>query len=58
MLEVIEEKVNIKLNRLAGVKTGNGIIFLYLIIFQKLLKISMLIILISRNFKYNKITRK
>lgn len=57
IIKVIEEKFNIGLNKLAEIKTRNSIIFLNLIILQKLLKISMLVILISRNFKQKIIKR-
>lgn len=44
ILEVIEKKFNIRLNRLAKIKTRNSIIYLDFIIFQKLLKISIFVI--------------
>ena len=49
MLKVIRKKFNIGWNKLAGMKTKNGMILLDLIIFQKLLKIFILVISISRN---------
>ena len=51
MLKIIEAKSNIGLNGLVEMKIGNGIIFLDLIIFQKLSKIFIPIIPISRNLK-------
>ncbi len=51
MLEVIEIKYNIRLNGLAGMKTGISMILLDLIIFQKLSRIFIPIILINRNLK-------
>lgn len=54
MLEIIKEKFNIGLNRLAKIKIENSIILLDLIIFQKLIKIFMLVILISYNFEQKK----
>ena len=54
MLKGIKDKSNIKLNGLAGIKTENDMILLDLIIFQKLIKIFMLVIPISRNLKQKK----
>lgn len=51
MLGIIKAQSNIGLNRLVEIKTRNGIILLDFIILQKLLKISMIIILINRNLK-------
>lgn len=51
MLEVIKEIFNLGLNRLTGMKIGNDTILLNLIILQKLWRISILIIVISRNLK-------
>ena len=58
MLKVIEEKFNIGLNELAGMRTENGMMLFDLIVLQKLLRIFMLIIPISRNLKQKKITRR
>lgn len=49
MLEIIEEKSNISLNRLDRMRIKNSIILLDMIIFQKLFKISICNILISHN---------
>lgn len=54
MLEIIEKKFNIRLNGMAKMKTGNGMILLNLIILQKLLKIFMFVILISYNLEQKK----
>ena len=51
MLKVIKIKYNIGLSGLAGMKTGNDMILLDLIILQKLLKIFILVILINRDLK-------
>lgn len=51
ILGVIELKYNIRLNGLAGIKTGISIIFLDLIIFQKLLRIFMAVISINSKLK-------
>lgn len=60
ILKIIKIKSNIWLNRLAEIKIGNGVMFLDLIILQKLLKISMPIIQISHNLKkkYEKKNKK
>ena len=61
MQKVFKEKFNIGKSRQAEMKIGNGIIFLDLIILQKLLRIFMLVISISRNLKQkikqNKMTK-
>lgn len=49
--EIIEVKSNTKLNRLAEMKTKDSIIFLNLILFYKLSKIFILIILINYKLK-------
>ena len=49
MQEIFEEKFNIGSNELAGIKTKSGMMLLDLIILQKLLRIFMLVILISRD---------
>ena len=51
ILRVIEIKYNIRLSELTGIKTGNGMMLLNLIIFQKLLRIFTPIIPINRNLK-------
>ena len=51
MLGIIKAKSNIKLNELAEIKSGNGMILLNLIISQKLLRISISIIPINRNLE-------
>ena len=51
MLKVIKEKFNIEFNRLAEMKTKNIMMLLDLIIFQKLLKIFIFIILINHKLK-------
>ena len=51
MLKIIKAKSNIGLNKLSRIRTRNSIMLLYLIIFQKLLKIFTPIILINHNFK-------
>ena len=51
MLGIIKTKSNIGLNRLVEIKIENSMMFLDLIIFQKLLRIFMPVILINRNFK-------
>lgn len=51
MLGVIKVKYNIRLSRLARIKTRNGMMFLILIIVQKLLKIFIPIIPINHDLK-------
>ena len=51
ILRIIKAKSNIGLNELARIKTGNGIMLLDLIIFQKLSRIFIFVILINCNFK-------
>ena len=51
MLEIIEAKSNIRLNRLAEIKTGNGMMLLDLIILQKLSRIFRPVIPINRDFE-------
>ncbi len=51
MLGVIEVKYNIGLSRLAWMRTGIGMMLLDLIIFQKLSRIFMPVILINRDLE-------
>lgn len=51
ILEIFKKKVDIVANRLIVMRTKYSIIVLDLIIFQKLLKIFILIIQINHNFK-------
>ena len=53
ILKVIKKKFNIELNGLAKMKIKNNVILLKLIILQKLLRIFIVIILISRKLKQN-----
>lgn len=51
MLGAIEAKYNIRLSGLIEIKTGNGMILLDLIIFQKLSRIFTSVIPINRDLK-------
>lgn len=51
MLKIIKIKSNFELNKLDRIKTYNNIMFLNLIIFQKLVKFLIPIILLNRNLK-------
>ena len=58
ILEVIKEKFNIRYNKPARMKVENSMMLLDLIILQKLLRISIFVFLINRNFKQKKMTKK
>lgn len=58
ILKVIKKKFNIGFNKLAKIMIENNIMFLNLIIFEKLLGISMLIIPISHDFDQTKKNNK
>ena len=58
MLKIIKVESNIGFNKLAEMKTGNSMIFLDLMIFQKLATNPMIVIQISCNLKQKKMKEK